>query len=92
MFNYQVYYRINTRFAPPEVVNLSDYKFIAEVEATDLEDLFEKMNNGHTRSEILAKLRVRSLSVGDVVINKGSDVAMICDYVGWKPVQIEAVQ
>ncbi len=87
--NFQVYYNEKSHFvATPPVIALADYKFVTNVNAENLEEVFEKMNvvDG---DELPVRLRVRSLSVGDVVVNVSSNEAFACDPCGWRKVEVQ---
>jgi len=88
MTPYRVLYRTE-KYNPdeaPSSVNLADYREVATVESDDLETLFREMNcvDG---TETCCRLRVRSLSVGDVAIDP-SGSAFYCASCGWEPVTV----
>lgn len=88
---FKVLYRIDTRNYPrfdPVSVSSSEYKLIADVEASDLEDLFRRMNvvDG-SDIEMPRKLRCRSMSVGDVAVDPQGK-AHFCASAGWEDTQI----
>lgn len=66
----------------PDSVPLSVYKKVATLDASDLEVVFRRMNvvDG---DELPVKLKIRSLSVGDVVVDE-TGAAYYCAMVGWK--------
>jgi hypothetical protein len=84
-----VYYVRDERFASVQTDILrglyrpdpSHYKFIVAIEAKDLEDVFRQMNNVDG-TELPAKLKIRSLSVGDVAVVNGA--ASLCMPTGWQ--------
>jgi hypothetical protein len=70
-----------------ESVDASKFIEVAQVEGDSPDDIFCKMNvvDG---TEIPVKLHVRSMSVGDVLIN-GDGKAFICCSLGWKEVALK---
>jgi len=87
---YRVLYRESGRdisVAAPAVVSRARYRDIGLVEADDLEGLFREMN-AVDGTETCRKLRVRSMSVGDVAIDTrvGQGVAYYCASYGWRRV------
>lgn len=86
MTTYTVMYRLDMPppGADPAHVNLADYREVGEVEAPDLEALFREMNcvDG---TETCCKLRVRSMSVGDVAIDVATGTVWYCAPAGWEP-------
>lgn len=90
MAKYQVWYKKSPNFlAAPKLVDLSEYTKVATVEATSTGEVF-RMMNAVDGSELCCKLGVRSMSVGDVLVEERPDGrfgrAMACDPVGWKEV------
>lgn len=93
--NYTVYYlkcqySRDAIFTTAKSVNPSHYDKVATVSAENLEDLFRRMNcvDGSKIEYVgrgLGQLPIRSLSVGDVVVQEGSG-AFLCAVVGWEPV------
>jgi hypothetical protein len=83
-----VYYRKNftPSFTVPESVDLNDYRRITSLPTTDLETVFREMNvvDG---TEMPVRLKVRSLSVGDVVVTDDGQ-AWYCAAVGWEKVTV----
>lgn len=79
MANYQVFYR--KKFAPgwdiPSRVNYNEYEEVARVEALDLEELIRKMN------ELSNKLKYRSMSIGDVVVDLSTQDVFYFSPIGW---------
>jgi hypothetical protein len=79
---FQVYYAKNLgnmqRYAPAFLFR-QWYEEVAAVEAADLEDVFNQMNDGR----VSAKYGVRSMSVGDVVCD-ASGQWHYCEPAGWK--------
>ena len=87
---YRVLYREAGRDVPvaaPAVVSRARYREIGLIEAVDLEDLFRDMN-AVEGNETCCKMKVRSMSVGDVAIDTrvGHGVAYYCASYGWRPV------
>ena len=84
MAKYTVYYTHDTMsgFRPPTKFEEGDYDRVAEVEASDLEDLFRKMNvvDG---TELPVQLKVRSMCMGDVALDSQGQY-WFCGMVGWK--------
>lgn len=97
---YSVFHEKNPMFgikwmgdAAPKSVNLADFDKVAEVDCTDLEDVFRVTNNIDTdwqnNPEVKWSVkRARSTSVGDVVITSDGK-AFLCDHVGWVEVRVE---
>lgn len=92
---YRVFYADRfprTFMAPaPTKVNLGEgFTEVTTVETDTLETLFREMNvvDG---TELPIKLRVRSMSVGDVAVEEGSGRAHYCASVGWSEVATEGV-
>jgi hypothetical protein len=85
---YSVWYRkkFSSTFDVPSSLNKDDYKHITDLDATNLEDVFRKMN-AVAGTELPLQLKVRSLSVGDVVIEKGGlNAIWYCAPCGWEKV------
>ena len=84
---YTVLYRLDLPppGADPVDVDLADYKPIAHVQALDLEALFRDMN-AVDGTEKCCRLRVRSMTVGDVAIDLETGTAWYCEPAGWKSV------
>jgi hypothetical protein len=62
----------------------SEYKQVAFVEADDLNDLFRQMNVIHgDEDELPLKLKVRSMSCGDVAVCQTTEKAWFCAPGGW---------
>jgi hypothetical protein len=73
--------------APFLVVLEQTHKKVAgEVEASDLDDLFRKMNvvNG---TELPLQLKVRSMCSGDVAVDE-KGIAHFCAMIGWAEVNV----
>jgi hypothetical protein len=88
MPTYSVMYRVDMPppgGKAPADVDLSDYQAVATVEAPDLDALFRDMN-AVDGTETCCKLRVRSMSVGDVAIDTAMGEAWCCAGFGWEPV------
>lgn len=80
---FQVYYQTGRdRFTVPEKINLSQYQYIGEVEADNLDHLFEKMNVVHGDELPVTTFKCRSMSVGDIAVYKHGKY--ICDHCGWE--------
>lgn len=73
--------------ATPVAVSESNYKVVAEVPAKDLDGLFRAMNvvDG---DELPCKLKVRSMSVGDIAVEVDTNTAWYCGPAGWSKVSI----
>jgi hypothetical protein len=71
----------------PASVNLSNYDVVGVVEADDLEGLFREMN-AVDGTETCCKLRVRSMSVGDVAVDD-EGMAHFCASAGWEAVYVD---
>jgi len=88
MATYRVLY--GSAFGPsaaPAEVDPAAYREVARVEAADLEALFREMNAvGGT--ETCCRLRVRSMSVGDVAIDVATGEAWYCAAFGWERVAV----
>ena len=87
---YRVLYRESGRDIPvaaPAVVSRARYRDVGLVEADDLEGLFRDMN-AVEGTETCVKMKVRSISVGDVAIDTrvGQGVAYYCASYGWRRV------
>ncbi len=85
---YLVYYAPSLVFPfgpAPKTVDVKQMRFITELEAAGLEQVFRLMNvvDG---TELPVKLKVRSLSVGDVVVEKASGKKWYCASIGWKEI------
>ena len=62
------------------------YRGVANVEATDLEEVFH-IGNGYGDQDKIVKLdQMRSLSVGDLVECHDTGVVFMCDPMGWTAV------
>jgi len=70
----------------PASVKLTDYDEVATVEAPDLDALFREMN-AVDGDETCCKLRVRSMSVGDVAVDDVGQ-AHFCASAGWDLVEM----
>jgi hypothetical protein len=70
-----------------ESVDASKFIEVAQVEGDSLDDIFCKMNvvDG---TELPVKLHVRSMSVGDVLID-AEGLASICCSLGWKRIVVK---
>lgn len=88
MATYRVLYNENPDFfaAPKSPVNLAGYKVVAEVEALDHECVFEAMN-AVDGTELCCRLRVRSMSVGDLLQDVATGEILACAPCGWEKVQ-----
>ena len=66
-----------------EPLAVDSFQFVTKVEAFTLDELFREMNvvDG---SEVPAKLKIRSMMVGDVVLDIASEKGWVCDMIGWK--------
>src|SRR5579885_408276 len=88
---YIVFYRTDEAFRDAYRTNTDNidpahYYVVGRVEASDLEDLFRRMNyvDGSEVEYVgRGKLEVRSLSVGDVALDE-QGVAHLCASVGWE--------
>lgn len=85
---FQVYHAINPNYGFGEPRQFpGEYELVANVETTDLEDVFRLTN--HIEFEKNAQVEEvkssRSTSVGDVVVN--GDDAFLCERQGWKKIQ-----
>ncbi len=88
---FSVFYANNFAFsalvpAIPETVNIDDYRRIEpRVDADTLDDVFRQMNvvDG---DELPAKLGIRSMSVGDVIVDNAG-LAFIVAPVGFEAVK-----
>jgi hypothetical protein len=78
---YEVFYsnKLMTRFDSPTGFSPAQYTKVGQVEARDVQDLFRKLNGED-------HLFPRSLSVGDVVREEGSDHYLMCWFSGWQRV------
>jgi hypothetical protein len=91
MAKYQVWYKKSPNFlAAPKLVDLSEYTKVATVEATSTGEVF-RMMNAVDGSELCCKLGVRSMSVGDLLVEVSSDGfqfgrTVACDPLGWREV------
>jgi hypothetical protein len=91
--NYIVYYRTreafrDAMFTTPDNVVKKDYEKVACVQASDLEDLFRRMNcvDGSDIEYVgRGKLEIRSLSVGDIAVS--DEGAYLCASCGWEKVE-----
>jgi hypothetical protein len=69
------------RHAPKGGLDRGSYRKVTEVETDDLEVVFRQMN-AVDGTELCCKLRVRSMSVGDVAVD-AAGVAHLCCSCGW---------
>lgn len=81
-----VFYAKDQKFLMPSVPAKLDrvaFTKVAEIDAATLGEVFRKMNvvDG---TELPVQLKVRSMSVGDVVVADG--VAHVCCPIGWEKV------
>lgn len=88
---FEVHYRIDTRdfvSSASASVPASNYKHVVSLDATDLEDLFRRMNvvDG-SDIEMPRRLRCRSMSVGDIAIDTQGK-AHFCASAGWEETEI----
>ncbi len=72
----------------PASVSRALYDDVGVVEAEHLEDLFRDMNAVVDGTETCCRLRVRSMSVGDVAIDTRDESAHYCASEGWIPVEL----
>lgn len=86
---YRVFYNTaSARSGLPTMKNISidiiseKYKEIALVETESLDTLFREMNVVEG-DELPVKLKIRSMSVGDIVLNVVTDKASYCAATGW---------
>lgn len=88
---YRVLYRSGganfTGATAPLAVRWENYEEVGTVEAPDVEALFRDMN-AVEGTETCCKLRVRSMSVGDIALDTREGVAWYCAPTGWKPVAL----
>lgn len=66
----------------------SAYREVARVEAAGLDALFRDMN-AVDGTETCCRLRVRSMSVGDVAIDTATGEAWCCASIGWERVSVQ---
>ena len=93
MMNYTVFYKNDTfprgtRFGyweVPATVDKNGYKEITDLQAQTLEEVFDRMNVVHG-DELPLQLKVRSLSVGDVVRDNRTGEMFYCAPIGWQKV------
>lgn len=86
----KVYYRTDEAFArnplafsaPEEGLERDDYEFVTELGDVSLEEAYRLMNIV-TGDELPVKLKVRSMSCGDVVIDEELQV-WFCAGTGWE--------
>lgn len=87
-----IWYRSSAHFATSygvttENVDPSHYDQLGQAEASDLEDLFRKMNCVDGSDEELVgrgkQFQARSMSVGDVAIDEQGN-GHLCSIVGWR--------
>lgn len=87
MAQYIVYYTedLTAVYRGVRAFDETKFKRIALVEASDLEDLFRKMNvvDG---TELPVQLKVRSMSCGDVAWDSETGQLWLCDLAGWTEV------
>lgn len=86
---YEVYYNQNTRdayFMKP-AFSKEVHSKVAELEADNVEEVFRRMNvvDGDPEYELPIKLEIRSMMVGDVVIDENGD-KLFCAKFGWEKV------
>jgi hypothetical protein len=89
---YRVYYRKSLRdvgFAISNTVNMADYEMIGTINADSLEHLYRDMN-AIDGTETCCKMRVRSMSVGDIAID-ADGISHYCASFGWAAVGLEEV-
>lgn len=92
MHNYKVFYRTNPNFRPftspsrvaMEVVT-GEYHLVTEFEADSIGTVYRDMN-AVDGNEHVCELRVRSMSVGDLVLETDTEKLFYCDPFGWAPV------
>jgi hypothetical protein len=78
---YEVFYsnKPMTRWDSPRGFTPHEYTPMGQVEANNVEDLFSKLNSDNHSFP-------RSMSVGDVVREEGSDHYLLCWFSGWQRV------
>lgn len=67
-------------------VDLGNYRLVAEVEADSPDGVFRDMN-AVDGTELCCQLRVRSMSVGDLLIRRDTLEVLLCASCGWDVVQ-----
>lgn len=87
MPTYQVLYNEsrNRFFDPADEISREDYVEVVTIRAESPDDVFMQMN-AVTGDEIVCQLRVRSMSVGDLVVDENGVVTGCCGC-GWKVVR-----
>ena len=67
----------------PSPLSVTNYKYVGEIPHEELEDVFRAMNHvdGSDIERDLNNFGVRSMSVGDIVVNEQG--SFLCDRVGW---------
>jgi hypothetical protein len=62
-----------------------DYKFITKTDVSkEIEGVFRQLN-AVDGTELCCRLRVRSMSVGDVLVDAETKVGLFCAPMGWEP-------
>ena len=85
---YQVFHAINPNYGfgePPQFP--SEYELVANVETTELEDVFRLTNHieWEKNSQVEEVKPSRSTSVGDIVVD-ATGHAFLCERIGWKEI------
>jgi hypothetical protein len=83
MKKFSVYYTDDlTAIYRGKPMEVTKFDRVAVVDASDLEDLFRKMNvvDG---DELPVELKVRSMSCGDVARDLSTGDVWLCDLAGW---------
>jgi hypothetical protein len=92
MATFRIWYRADAHFATAYTteasnVDPSHYRHLGEAEATDLGDLFRRMNCVDGSDVELVgrgrRFQARSMSVGDVVVDAEGH-GHLCSVVGWE--------
>lgn len=68
------------RYQPEQFTH---YNQVAEVEASDLDEVFEITNLWHKPDQIITKNRMRSTSVGDIILNTETGEYFMVDMFGF---------
>jgi len=85
---YSVYYALENKFLDPaDKVDLSTFKMVGSLEANSEDDIYRQMN-AVMGDELCCQLRIRSMSVGDVLVDEATGKAVGCCGCGWKDVTV----
>jgi len=93
MATFTIFYAKSLRYVPreaPESINPLDYNEVGPIEASCVGETFQLMN-AVEGDELCCKMSVRSMSVGDVVVDE-SGQAHYCCAAGWGETEFVPVE